>query len=529
MNHILDFLADQPLALLFALLGLGTVLGSIRVKSVELGPAAVLFSAIALTAFADTQGVDLHVPHEIGTLGLVLFTFTVGILSGPNFFAALRTGLGPIVSTSLVLIAGAGLALATGRALGLSAELIAGTFAGALTNTPALAAASERAGSAAGPTIGYSIAYLYGVIGMLAAAMFALRGRESDQGGAKKITNLTVRIERRDEPRIRDVEAAHNGSVGFSRVRHGETDPIVVAEDDDVLRHDDLVTVVGPDDAVQRVATELGHPSSHTLVGDRRSLDFRRITLSKPALAGRSIEAIGLAERFGATVSRVRRGDVDMVASPDLVLQPGDRLRVIAPIGNMNAITGYLGDSTRGLSDINPLGLAIGMTLGVLLGSLHIPMPGGGFEIGAAAGTLIVGLIFGRVGRVGPVVVSMPHASATTLSQFGMLAFLAYAGTTAGGLFVDAVSSGAGWRVAVLGLIVTSFVAAALLLVMRVVHKVDGARLAGQLAGSQTQPAILAYANERTEYDNRVALGYALVYPVAMILKILLAQLLVGF
>lgn len=528
MNAILEFLADEPIALIFVLLGIGTFLGSIRVKGVELGPAAVLFSAIAVTAVADTRDIDLHVPHEIGILGLVLFTFTVGILSGPNFFAALRNGLGPILSTAAILAVTAVVAWAVGGLLDLTGEVIAGTFAGALTNTPALAAASERAGDAAAPTIGYSIAYLYGVIGMLAAAMIALRKRSAEAGGAKQITNLTVRVEREDAPRVRDIEVAHDNRVAFSRVRHGETNPILVAADDDTLRRDDLVTVVGPADEVARVAEELGHASSHRLVEDRRYLDFRRITLSKPDLAGRTVQDLELAEKFGATVSRVRRGDVDMVATADLVLQPGDRLRVIAPSGSMDAITKYLGDSTRGLSDINPLGLAIGMALGIWLGSIHIPLPGGGFELGAAAGTLILGLIFGRVGRVGPVVVSMPHASATTLSQLGMLVFLAYAGTTAGGLFVDAVSSSQGWKIAVLGLVVTSFAAAALLTVMRLVHKVEGTRLAGQLGGTQTQPAILAYANERTEYDNRVALGYALVYPVAMIAKILLAQLLVG-
>jgi putative transport protein len=528
VDQILDFLASEPLALLFLLLGVGTLLGSVRVKGVELGPAAVLFSAIAITAFADTRDIELLIPREVGILGLVLFTFCIGILSGPNFFAALRSGLGPIASTGLILVAAAFVAWGVGSLLDLSGGMISGTFAGSLTNTPALAAATERAGNAE-PTIGYSIAYLYGVVGMLGATMLALRSRRPESGDAKKLTNLTVRVERADEPRIRDIEMAHAGKVAFSRVRHGEANPIVVAEDDDTLRHDDLVTVVGPRGAVDRVAVELGHASSHRLVEDRSYLDFRRITLSKPAFAGRSVEAIGLADRFGATVSRVRRGDVDMVATADLVLQPGDRLRVIAPAGSMDGITKYLGDSTRGLSDINPLGLAIGMVLGIWIGSIHIPLPGGGFELGAAAGTLILGLAFGRVGRVGPVVVSMPHASATTLSQLGMLVFLAYAGTTAGGLFVKAISSSAGWKIAVLGLITTTFTAAALIVVMRGVHKIEGTRLAGQLGGTQTQPAILAYANEQTGYDNRVALGYALVYPMAMIAKILLAQLLVGF
>ena len=314
----------------------------------------------------------------------------------------------------------------------------------------------------------------------------------------------------------------------FSRVQHGETNPIRVAADDERLEVDDLVSVVGRRAVVDRVARELGHPSSHDLVDDRRDLDFRRITLSQRDLAGRTVHEIDLPGRFGAAVTRVRRGDVDMVATDDLVLQPGDRLRVIVAADRMKDVSHYLGDSERGLSDINPVGFAVGMTLGVLLGLVHFPLPGGGFEIGAAGGTLIVGLGLGRVGRVGPLVTTLAHPAASALSNFGMLAFLAYAGTRAGGSFTAAVTSSLGWRIALLGLVVTGLVAVALVTAARLGHRIGSERTAGVLAGSQTQPAVLAFANERTGFDNRVALGYALVYPAAMIAKILLAQVLAG-
>lgn len=528
MRPVLEFLAEEPLFLLFLLFALGTLLGTIRVAGISLGPAAVLFAAIAVTGYASTQDITLEISHEVGFLGLVLFTYSVGVLSGPNFFAALRRGLRPLVSGALILVGAAVVAVVVGRQFGLDGPTIAGTFAGGLTNTPALAAASEVAGDAVRPTVGYSIAYLFGVIGMLGAAIIALRGRVAAGDRSEDLVNLTVRVERPGIGRIRDIEASHGGRIGFSRVRHEETGPVLVAVDEELLREGDLVTVVGPDDLVRKVAAELGHASSHTLVGDRRYLDFRRITLSRPALSGRTVGELKLEETYAATVSRVRRGDTDLVATDDLVLQLGDRLRVIAPGGSMTDITKYLGDSLRGLSDINPLGLAIGMCLGVFIGSLHLPLPGGGLEISAAAGTLVVGLVFGRLGRVGPLVTTMPHAACATLSQFGMLAFLAYAGTKSGGQFVDAISSGEGWRIAVLGALITTFSAAAFLVVMRAVHAVEGTRLAGMLAGAQTQPAVLAYANDRTGFDNRVALGYALIYPMAMVLKILLAQILAG-
>lgn len=527
MHSVLEFLAEEPLVLLFGLFCIGSALGGVRVADVSLGPAAVLFSAIAVSAVASAQGVPVAVPEVVGTLGLVLFTYTVGIVSGPTFFNALRSGWRPLVSVTAVFGVTAVVAVVLGRALGLPMPTVAGTFAGALTNTPALAAATERSGDAAATTVGYSIAYLFGVVGMLLATATVLR-RRSDPPAAAALTNVTIRVERTDAPTVGEVVERHGGDVVFSRVRHGETSPVLVADDEEQLREGDLVTVVGPRSAVEALARELGHRSSHVLPADRRDLDFRRITLSTRALAGRTVEDLALGDRFGAVVSRVRRGDVDMVASDDLVLAPGDRLRVIAPARRMKEVSAYLGDSERGLSDINPVGFALGMTAGVLLGTTHLPLPGGGFAIGAAGGTLIVGLVLGRIGRVGPLVTTLAHPAASTLSTFGMLAFLAYAGTRAGGSFWGAVTSGIGWRVAVVGVVVTTLVAVGVAVVGTVVHRMEPTRLAGVLGGVQTQPAVLAFVNERTGFDTRVALGYALVYPAAMIVKIVLAQVLAG-
>jgi putative transport protein len=315
--------------------------------------------------------------------------------------------------------------------------------------------------------------------------------------------------------------------VAFTRLKHQHAaSQTHVAGDDDVLGPRDLVAAVGPRSLVDEVTAELGHRSSHNIVDDRHELDYRRITVSNPALAGHTIHELGL-ERYGATASRVRRGDVDMVAHPGFVVQMGDRLRVISPEDRMSEVSAHLGDSERGISDINPTGLALGMTLGVLIGLVEVPVPGGGFALGAAAGSLLAGLVFGHLGRIGPVVTSMSHGAASSLSTFGMITFLAYAGTIAGGRFADAVTSQLGWKVAVLGLVVTSLTAVALLVAAGLAGS-QPRQTAGMLGGAQTQPAVLAYANEQTGADLRVGIGYALVYPAAMIAKILLAQILAG-
>jgi putative transport protein len=526
MGDVLGRLADEPVLLLTFLLALGAGLGRIRVLGVPIGPAAVLFGAIAVSALGTGQGHALQLPEVVGTLGLVMFAYTVGVISGPTFFGSLRTGWKLMVAVAVVLAVVAAVAVALGRALGLTAPVVAGSFAGALTNTPALAAASERAGDPAGPTIGYSITYLWGVIGMMLAVGWALR-RQSGESQDEPLVHQTIRVDREPEVTIRELSEQYAGAVGFTRLkhRHAASTAHLVGEHETIGPRD-LVAVVGPRSVVEQITGELGHRSSHNIVDDRHDLDYRRITVSNPALAGRTIHELGL-DDFGATASRVRRGDIDMVAHPGFVVQMGDRLRVISPENRMTEVSGHLGDSERGISDINPTGLALGMTLGVLIGLVHIPLPSGGFTLGAAAGTLLVGLVFGRLGRIGPVVTSMSHGAASSLSTFGMITFLAYAGTIAGSRFSDAVTSQLGWKVAVLGLVLTSLAAAALLFATRLAGS-EARQTAGVLGGAQTQPAVLAYANEQTGSDMRVGIGYALVYPAAMISKILLAQILAG-
>ncbi len=521
-----SLLAEHPLLLLALLLTLGALLGQIGIAGAFLGPAAVLFVAIGLTAWGMSAGVELTIPEILGSFGLILFTYTVGIISGPNFFGSLKRGWPVMVTTIVALGAAAAVAGLAGAGLGLPGEVIAGTFAGALTNTPALAAASQAAGDAELPAVGYSISYLWGVIGLLLAAAWTLRRSERDGSAASpRLEQRTVRVDRAEDVSVAEL-LAHHPAVSVTRVQHHQA-PMVVGTPAERIVRGDLVSLVGPLAALESLTAELGHVSSVDLIGDRSRLDSNRVTLSASALVGRRLSELDLADRFGAQVSRVRRGDVDMIPGADFIVQLGDRLRVVAPRDQIKAVRSYLGDSERGFSDINPPGLAIGLLIGIGLGMIQIPLPSGSFTLGSAAGTLIAGLVFGRLGRIGPLPISMPTAAAHSLSSLGMLVFLAYAGTRAGMLFADAVTSAMGWRIAVLGFLVTAVAAVALVAIGRLVHKTNWVQLSGQLGGAQTQPAVLAFVNTRTGFDTRVSLGYALVYPAAMVGKILLAQLLV--
>lgn len=207
------------------------------------------------------------------------------------------------------------------------------------------------------------------------------------------------------------------------------------------------------------------------------------------------------------------------------MVELGDRVRVVGTQRALREISTFLGDSSQGLTDINPVSLGLGLAVGIFVGHIDIPLPGGSsFNLGAAAGVLIVALVMARTGRIGSTVTALPHSANTVLAELGLLLFLAQAGTNAGGEIAGAFSGGSWWKILVLGALITTVVAAGFAVVLRRVLRVGATKTAGALAGAQTQPAVLAFANNRTNTDQRVALGYAMVYPAAMIVKILITH-----
>lgn len=524
MHTLFQFLADQPLLTLALIVGVGSAVGRVNVRGVQLGPAAVLFTAIALTAGADAAGVATELPENVGNLGLVVFALCVGLMSGADFFRSIRRTWPRMVAIT-VIIGVAGLASALlGAALGVSRATAAGVFAGALTNTPALSAT----GGSPEATVGYASAYVFGVAGALVVTALALRRRDAD-GGTDPVENATVRVEQIAPITIDELISRHGNRLLVTRMRTAEDGPARVPTTDTVLQPGHVVTVVGPRSELAGVIAELGHASSHDLRRDRAHVDFRRIILSRPQFAGRRVADLHIERDFGARVVRIRRGDVDLLATGDTALQLGDRLRVVGPPATMGEVTRRLGDSTRGLTALMPAALGLGLAAGIAIGAIAVPLPGGArFSLGAAGGVLLVGLLLGRLGRIGPVATTLPWTSATVLAEFGLTVFLAYAGTKAGALIGDAISSGDVFTFAAIGAVVTLIGTLGTLAVMTRLFHVGGITLSGMIGGAQTNPAVLAFASGRSAYDPRVPFGYAVVYPAAMIAKILIAQLIAG-
>lgn len=542
-----QFLIDNPLLLLFIVAALSYPLGRIKVKGASLGVAAVLFVGLAIGALDP----NLKLPEIVYTLGLVIFVYTIGLSSGPGFFASFRRkGLRDNLLVVTMLVVAALITIGAAYALGLHPAVAAGLFTGSLTNTPALAGVLELVKAQtppaaldqilAEPVLGYSIAYPLGVIGMILAIALLPRTwkvnypREAETqpnlaGHGQQLANRTLLVTQPHAAQgtIHTLMQENNWDVVFGRVRHNGQIAIVTGQTQ--LTPGDLVSLVGTTKELDRVTTALGKESDEQLELDRREMDSRRVFVSNPKIAGMRLRDLNLPQQFGALVTRVRRGDVEWLAHDDTTLELGDRVRVVTRRENMRALGAFFGDSYRAISEIDILSFGLGLALGLLLGLIPIPLPGGiTFKLGSAGGPLIVALILGTRGRTGPLVWLLPYSANLTLRQFGLILFLAGIGTRAGYAFVTTLSQSGGLGLLLAGAIITFVTAFATLLIGYRFLKIPMGLLVGILAGLQTNPAVLGFATQETDND-LPNIGYTTVYPVATIAKILIAQLLFLF
>jgi len=537
---IVTTLAENPILTLFVVIGLGYLLGEISVFGFRFGVVSVLFVGLAVGSLS----LSISVPEVIPTLGLIIFIYTIGIQSGPEFFESLRRrGYRDSVFALAVVVLGAGVTLLVSRPAHLTRARAAGLYTGAMTNTPALAAAREllrerglsaglspeqiRAASD-GPVVGYSIAYPIGVIGVLVSFAVLRRLWKAPMEPPTEGVDIRARDFAVMNPAVigRTVEEVlrPHRDPGFvvSRIQHGAASDIV--RGDTRLDRGDIVVAVGDDDGLLRAEQIFGQPVEAHIELDRSQLDFRRVFVSRQEIVGKRIRELDLERSMSATITRLRRGDVDFIPGRETRLELGDRVRVLTHRENFSAVSQFFGDSIRGAAEADFGSVALGMVLGVLVGLAPIPLPGGSVRLGFAGGPLLVALILGKLEHTGRITWTMPLNSKLTLRQIGLLFFLAGVGIRAGYSLSQALRQN-GLAMLLAGAVVTMAVTLVSLLVGYKLLKIPFASLMGLVSGIQTQPACLAYATREAGSD-APNISYAAVYPVAMIAKIILAQLL---
>ncbi|AEX46024.1 transporter [Corynebacterium diphtheriae] len=535
---IVDIFVANPLLALFVIMAVGLAIGQVKIRGFSLGVAAVLFAGVGFAAVEP----DIHIPHLVYILGLSIFVYSIGLESGHAFFALFKSqGVkqNALAITTLALITGISIALFS--LIHLNGVTAAGLFTGAVTNTPAMAAVVDSLPSIFGdankvheveslPLVAYSLAYPIGVLGVIAAIGLCAKWfridhvQEAHDAGVAVEDLFTRQIKVNHVVTGSDLVIDIHHTLGLeiivSRIERDGQQTLPTASSR--IHMGDVLSVVGTAEELDKAAHVLGD----LLPGDPfhgHDLDYRRIFVSNQDLVG--IPLAKLRPRLsGILITRVRRGDHDHVATPETVLQLGDRVRVVAAHDRMKSVTALFGDSYRRLSDFNLFPLVAGLALGLLVGMIEVPLPGGAaLSLGSAGGPLVVALVLGAVGRSGRFVWQVPYGANLALRQLGITLFLAAIGTTAGASFRASLSDPASLTIIAVGAIITLTLAIFVLVVGYKVMKIPYGQTAGMLAGIQTHPAVLSYVSAMTKND-LPALGYTSVYPLAMIAKIIAAQ-----
>lgn len=527
---MLDFLAANPLFALVLILALGLALGKVSVFGVSLGAAAVLFVALGLS----TANPDIAVPPLLYQLGLAMFVYVIGLSAGPAFFREFRhRGLKLNAFTAVLLVALGALAWALVTGLDLDPLSGAGMFAGALSSTPGMAAIVEMVdpADAQTPVVGYSLAYPGAVLGMIIVAAVGAAVLKVDHHKAAERAGLVpepllwrgVRITNQDiAGRMRDLPRLTGEKIIATRVveaadSHRLADPAAVA------RPGMTVLLHGTPEAMDRAVDVLGGETALTL--EEAELVFTRVTVSNPEVVGRPLAELDTVAH-GFLIARVRRADTDFVPTSDTVLNYSDRVRVVTAPGRLAETRRFLGDSERALGNVDLLPFALGLSIGLALGLIPIPLPGGNvLTLGFGGGPIIAGLVLGALNRTGPVRWQLPFHANHTISTFGLALFLAGVGTSAGAGFRSALTDPASLLYIAAGLVITLTCAAAAGVVGTWFFRLSWDESMGIAAGISTNPAVLSYLNVQTKTE-LPARGYATVYPTAMIGKIIAAQVL---
>ena len=526
----------------------GLALGSVRVRGVGLGSAGVLFAGIALGHLG--LRIDRAILEFVREFGLILFVFTIGLQLGPGFFAALRRqGLQLNLLAAAIVGLGSLIALLAARLLGLDPFAALGLLAGATTNTPSLAAAQQALATLPGVSgqevarlaLSYAAAYpiaIGGIIGTLVTmrTLFRIdpvqeaeRFRVGQQQGVEALVrmNLVVENPNLDGLALGGVPGRRETGVVVSRIRRAGEREVHTATEETVLRQGDVILAVGTAAGLEQFRRVVGRQAEVDLTREPGNVTSRRIIVTRKAVVGKSLKELGLAPLYGVTVTRVTRADLEVTAVQDLTLQFGDVLQAVGSTEGLERAAVALGNSLRALGETHFAPIFLGIALGVLLGVRPFALPGVPVPVrlGLAGGPLLVAILVGRLGRVGPLLWYMPVESNLAFREMGISLFLACVGLRAGEQFFATVftSTGMLWLLAGLGITVLPLLAVGTF--ARAALGLDFMTLGGLLAGSVTDPPALAFAGSMARSD-APALAYATVYPLTMLLRILIAQVL---
>lgn len=526
---------------------LGLALGSLKIKGIGLGIAGVLFSGLLFGHF------KFAINHEVmefaREFGLILFVYTIGLQVGPGFLASLRKeGLPLNLMAASIVVLGAVAAVVISYFAGIEIPVVVGLLSGATTNTPSLAAAQQALmdSGATGPEVakmpglGYAVAYPFGIMGiiltmLLIRAIFRVNTtQEADelrQHRERAIeplerVNLVVENPNLEGMALGEISLFEESGVVISRVRHGEDQSI--AQADTVLHLGDIVLAVGPRPKLHALKLLVGKKTEVDLSAVPSNITSQTLIVTQKGVLGKSAPELGLRSKYDVQITRVRRSGVELPVSPTLRFQYGDRLVAVGEKQRIEQVAALFGNSEKRLNHPEIIPIFVGVVLGVIVGSWPFEIPGvpAPVKLGLAGGPLLVAIVLSRIGRIGPLVWYLPSSANFILREVGIVLFLACVGLKSGDRFVETLVQGDGLKWMAFASLITLVPLVTVGVIGRLFLKTNYLTICGLLAGSMTDPPALAFAGSVTNSDEPTV-SYAAVYPLTMILRVLLAQLIV--
>ena len=537
---------QQVVAIAFTA-AIGLMVGKIKVRGISLGGAGALFVGIVLGHIG--LRVDHSVLHFIQEFGLILFVYTIGMQVGPGFMDSIRRhGLVlNVLSVGIVLLGiVVTLCLYFFTDMHNNVPVLIGMLCGAVTNTPSLGAANSAFAAAGVDTsltgIGYAVAYPFGVIGIiLVMILMRIIFRQNPEKAAesyaadiaataKEIVSCSLMVDNQNlfGTQLKEIPNLVSSGVVVTRLLRGKE--IFTPTGETVIEPGDQVHIVGMPDAVatmekiigKRLETPITKQATHGA-----PIQVKSILVTNKKILGRTIGSLALAERYGVNISRVTRSGFKFTGRLDMRIKFADKLMIVGPAEGIEAATKELGNSLTAIDHPEILPAFLGIFLGVVVGSIPLAIPGmpTPLKLGLAGGPLIVAIILSRKRKIGPLNFFMANSANLMLREFGLTLFLSCVGLNAGIKFFDVLLNGDGLHYMGLASLITFVPLAIMAVVGHLVFKVNFLALCGVLAGATTDPPALAFANSQADSE-AVNIGYASVYPLTMLLRILSGQVL---
>jgi putative transport protein len=523
----------------------GFLLGKIKIFGVSFGVTFVLFAGIVAGHFGFT--VNSEILTFVKDFGLILFVYFIGLQVGPGFFSSFKKdGLQMNLLTCATVLMNIVIALVIYYLAGnISMPTMVGILSGAVTNTPGLGAAQsalEQAGSSEPIAVGYAIAYPLGVIGII-ISLLAMRYFFKIKLDKENEILQNCKYSDIQQPKLLTLQVNNPAIFGKSIMEIAKlfdkkfiisrifTDgKLQLPKSESILQQGDKILLVISGSDVDLITAFIGK-NTETIDWDALSgenFEMRKIVITRSNINGKHLGSLRLRSIYGVNITRVIRAEMSLLANPDLALRIGDTLVVVGNPQAIDNVAKFLGNSTKKLHTPNIVTIFTGIMLGILLGSVPIKFPGIPMpvKLGLAGGSLIIAILIGRFGHNFKMVAYTSQSANLMLREIGITLFLSSVGISAGKDFVETIISGAGLQWMLWGAFITIIPAIIIIIIARFALKMNYFSLMGLVGGSYTDPPVLAYSSNIAGNDFP-AVAYSTVYPLAMFLRVLTAQLLI--